>query len=249
LINDQVSQVNHILEDTMSTTSVIDPTATHVGAGLRRWTSARVAGLGGLAFAGTVIVQNILRAGYPKNDAPAQQVADFYADHRGLTYALAMLYPIGAVGLAAFVAGIAAYAGKRGGLLPAAIGAFGGAAIMANFTLMLATDSAISGFVHRGTANVDVVEGMWIFHNSVFGVLLASIGVALAGLATAVVKTGVLGRRWRPAAYAGSALLLVAAATAPAIIEGAPTMFLGLVGFLVWVAFVITSSVKLLRRG
>lgn len=233
----------------MSTTSVIDPTLTHASTGLRRWTSARVAGLGGLAFAGSVIAQNVLRAGYPKNDAPAQQVAEFYADHRGITYALAMLYPIGAVGLAAFVAGVVSYAAKRGGVLSAAIGAFGGAAIMANFTLMLATDSAISGFVHRGTANVDVVEGMWVFHNSVFGVLLASIGIALSGLATAAVKTGVLGRRWRPVAYAGSGLLLVAAATAPAIIDGAPTMFLGLAGFLVWVAFVATCSVKLLRRG
>lgn len=233
-----------------TTTPVIDSTVT-VGArsAVGRWTSARVAGLGGLAFVSTVIAQNIMRAGYPKNDAPAQQVAEFYADHRGLTYALAVLYPIGAAGLAAFVAGIVSYAAKRGAALPAMVGAFGGAAIMANFTLMLATDSAISGYVDRGTSSLDVVEGLWVFHNSVFGVLLASIGIALAGLATAAVRTGVLGRRWRPAAYAGSGLLLAAAATAPAIIDGAPTMFVGLAGFLVWVAFVATCSVKLLRRG
>ncbi|MET0520599.1 MAG: hypothetical protein ABW156_01305 [Jiangellaceae bacterium] len=234
----------------MHTTPVIDSTREEdAGSAVGRWTSARFAGLGGLAFVGTVIAQNLLRAGYPMNDAPAAQVVEFYADHRGLTYVLAVLYPIGAVGLAAFVAGIVSHAVKRGAALPATVGAFGGAAIMANFTLMLATDGAISGYVHRGTASLEVVEGLWVFHNSVFGVLLASIGIALSGLATAVIKTGELSGRWRPAAYAGSGLLLAAAATSPMIIDGAPTMFLGFAGFLVWVVFVAAGSVNLLRRG
>ena len=231
-----------------TSTTVIDPPVS-AGAPTTRWTATRVAGLGGLTFAGSVIVQNVLRAGYPTNDASAQQVAEFYADHRGITFVLAALYPIAAVGIVAFVAGLASYAFRRGAGLPAMAGALGGAAIMANFTVLLATDTAISGYVNRGTAGLEVVEGLWVFHSSVFGVLLASIGIALAGLATAAVKAGVLGLRWRPVAYAGSGLLLAAAMTSPLIIDGAPTMFLGLVGFLVWVAFVAAASVSMLRRS
>jgi hypothetical protein len=36
--------------------------------------------------------------------------------------------------------------------------------------------------------------------------------------------------------------------TTPAIIDGSPTMFIGVAGFVVWVAFVIRTSVALLRQ-
>ena len=50
-----------------------------------------------------MIVQNALRASFPGNDASAERVLAYYADHRSVTIALAALFPIGAVGLAAFI--------------------------------------------------------------------------------------------------------------------------------------------------
>ncbi len=44
-------------------------------------------------------------------------------------------------------------------------------------------------------------------------------------------------------------LLIAGAATIPAIVDGSPTMFIGVAGFVVWVAFVIRTSVALLRQG
>ena len=75
-------------------------------------------------------------------------------------------------------------------------------------------------------------------HNAVFGFLMASIGIALAGLTTAAAKTGLLSKRWAVAGPVGAALMVAAAATTPAMVDGSPTFFVGVAGFLVWIAFV-----------
>ena len=85
-------------------------------------------------------------------------------------------------------------------------------------------------------------------HNAVFGLLLACIGIALVGLTHASATTGLLSTRWQRAGLVGGGLLLVGAMTTPAIIDASPTMFIGVAGFVVWVAFVIRTSVALLRQ-
>ena len=231
------------------TTLTTNPTATRADIDVRprRFSSTRLAGLGGLAFAASVIVQNILRAGYPTNDAGAGDVIDYYGDHRATTIALALLFPVGIAGLATFVGGFVTRVWGGPGRAAAISGLVGAAGIIGNFTILLATDTAISGYVHRGAADTSVVEAMWVTHSSMFGVLLASIGVALAGLSTAAVRSGLLAGRWRAIGLTGAALLLGTAATTPFIIDASPTMFVGLAGFLAWVAFVVATSVKLLR--
>jgi len=209
--------------------------------------SARVAGIGGLVFVGTVLVQNALRAKFPANDAPAEEVMRYYADHRGVTVALAALFAVGCVGIVTFLGGVVARAaqGPRRGL--AIAGGVSGAAILGMFSVMVALDIAIAGYVHRGAPDSSVVEGLWVLHNSVFGVLLAAIGITLACLTTACAACGLLSPKWKGAGIVGGALLLAGAATAPAIVDGSPTMFIGVLGFVVWVVFVATTSVNLLR--
>ena len=54
-------------------------------------------GIGGLVFAGLVVVQNAIRSGFPANDATTEEVMRYYADHRSATIALSVLFPIGLV--------------------------------------------------------------------------------------------------------------------------------------------------------
>src|SRR4249919_2834895 len=56
-------------------------------------------GIGGLVFASSVLVQNALRSKFPTNDAGPAEGMKYYADHRGVTVALAVLMPIGLVSL------------------------------------------------------------------------------------------------------------------------------------------------------
>jgi hypothetical protein len=110
-----------------------------------------------------------------------------------------------------------------------------------------AADVAIAAYIHRGAADPAVVEGLWVLHNSVFGFVMASIGAALAGLTIAAARTGLLSKRWGIAGPVGAALLIVGAATTPAMIDGGATLLVGLAGFLVWLAFVVRTGVALLR--
>jgi len=205
-------------------------------------------GIGGLVFAASVLAQNALRSKFPTNDAGAAEVVKYYADHRAVTLALAVLMPIGLVGLTTLLGGVIARVARGAGRAAAVTGAFGAAAIIATFTVLTAFDVAIAGYIHRGAADVAVVDGMWVVHNAVFGFLLAAIGIALAGLSRASVASGLLSTRWKTAGLVGGGLLLAGATTTPAIIDGSPTMFIGVAGFVVWVAFVIRTSVALLRQ-
>ena len=68
-----------------------------------------IGGVGGLVFVTTVIIQNVLRGSIaPKTDAAVGKVIEFYADHRSTTMVLAALFVVGAVGGAAFNAGLLA---------------------------------------------------------------------------------------------------------------------------------------------
>ena len=77
--------------------------------------------------------------------------------------------------------------------------------------------------------------------------LLACIALALIGLTAAACAAGQLPQWWMRLGLCGGVLLLFASATTPAIIDGAPTFFVGVAGFLVWLAFVVRNSVSLLR--
>jgi hypothetical protein len=195
-----------------------------------------------------VLVQNAMRSKFPANDASATQVMKYYADHRAVTLALAVLMPIGLVGLTTFLGAVISRVARGASRAAAITGAFGAAGIIATFTMLTAFDVAIAGYIHRGAADLAIVDGMWVVHNAVFGFLLASIGIALAGLSRASVASGLLSTRWNKAGLVGGGLLLAGAATTPAIIDGSPTMFIGVAGFVVWVAFVIRTSVALLRQ-
>jgi hypothetical protein len=196
-----------------------------------------------------VLANNAIRAGFPTNDAGVDEVVRYYADHQTASAALAALFPVGLVGITAFAGSLVSRLARTGGRVPALVGALGVGGIIANFTMLTATDLGIAGYVDRGSGDASVVEGLWVGHNAIFGVLLASIGIALGGLALGSVKGGLLSRRWKVAAPVGAALLLAGAANTPAIVEGSPVAGLGFAGFAVWVAFVVTAALKLLRTG
>ena len=207
-----------------------------------------IGGIGGLVFVAGVIAQNAIRSGFPPNDASAQEVLTYYADHRGATAALAVLFPLGLAGLLAFVGTVVNRCIRGNGRVAAIAGAVGAAGIIGTFMAVIASDLALSAYIHRGAADVSVVEGIWVLHNAIFGVLLAAVGVTLAALSSAAATEGLIPARWRTAGLVGAGLLMLGAMSAPAILDGSPMMVAGLAGFAVWIAFMIRSSVALLRR-
>lgn len=96
-------------------------------------------------------------------------------------------------------------------------------------------------------AHPDVVRALWAVHAAAFGLDLAAIAVALLGLSAAAASAGGISRWIRAAAWPGAACLLLASAFTTALTNGGPWMAVGLVGFAVWIVFVVATSVSLLH--
>lgn len=208
-----------------------------------------VGGAGGLVFIATVIVQNVLRASAPGDGASAAHVIHYYATSRASTMVLAALFPIGAAGLAAFLGTLGSRLSVPAGRAPAMAGMLGAAGIFAAYSMLVATDIGLAGYVHRGASDPGVVSALWVTHNAVFGVLLVAIAVALAGLSAAAAAAGFLASRWKHVGALGALALAIAGAAAPTLVDGRRIIALGLVGFLTWLGFVATCSITLVRRG
>jgi hypothetical protein len=212
---------------------------------------ARLAGVGALTFAGVVVLQNVLRGSEaPANDASARQVLDYYADHRAMTFVLVATFVLSGLGMAAFIGGSLRHLAS-GGRGWATMGAVGATGIMALFSVVVGVEEALSVAADRLHPNAGAVEALWILHNSVFSVLDLFIAIALFGLARAGVAAGVTPRAFAWLAPIGTALLLVAAVAGPAIAAGEMVALfgVGVVGFVIWLAFLAATGVRLVRIG
>lgn len=211
---------------------------------------ARAAGVGALVFVALVVLQNVIRgAAAPANDATGQEVLAHYADHRGVTVVLAGTFVLSGLGLATFLGGVMRrlLAGDRPAWTYA--GAVGAIGIMAVFAVLVGTEEALSVVARGNEQSVASIDALWALHNSVFTVLLLSVGLALLGLGRAGVASGITPQAFDRLAPVGCALLALASAAGPFLAAGEaiPVLGLGAAGFLIWLAFLLTTGYRLVR--
>ena len=126
-------------------------------------------------------------------------------------------------------------------------------AIMALFAVLVGCRAGALGRRATGSQpDVGAIEALWALHNSVFTVLLLSIGVALLGSRRAGVAAGITPRAFDRLAPVGCALLARRQRSAgPSIAarrRDAALRRSALVGFLIWLAFLVTTGLRLVRR-
>lgn len=211
-----------------------------------------LAGLGGLTFVGTVVVQNVIRGAVaPKNDADATTLIDYFNGHRGLEWALVVLFTVGAFALATFAAGLwSATAKGAASRTWAQLGVLGTGGIVALFSAMVACEVALGAAAQQSAVAATSVPVLWTLHNAVFSVLTLMIGIALFGWSRAATTSGVAPAWIGPVGVVGACLLALNTALAPLVTEtSSPAMAVGALGFLGWVVFVVVASLRLLRLG
>lgn len=241
---------------TTTTTGPVDqrparPSAATVRPGPPGGARTALAGIGGLTFVGTVVLQNVIRGAIaPKNEADAATLVDYFNGHRGLEWGLVVLFTVGAFALATFVAGLWSATTERA---PASrtwaqVGVLGAGGIFALFSAMVACEVALGAAAQQAASATTSVPVLWTLHNAVFSVLTLMIGIALLGWSRAAVGSGVVPAWIGPVGVAGAGLLALNTALAPLVTEtSSPAMALGAIGFLGWVVFVVVASVRLLR--
>ena len=211
---------------------------------------AKLTGLGGLAFAGVVLLQNIIRGGTsPANGATTAEVLTHYTDHRAITFVLIATFVVSGTGLAIFLGGAMRRlmaTERRGWALTGFVGATG---IMALFAVVVGAEQALSVVATHTQPNIGAIEALWALHNSVFTVLDLFIAVALLGLSLSGIAAGITPRVFGRLAPLGSALLLVGSFAGPSIAAGDAMPLFGLagIGFIIWLAFLATTGIRLVR--
>jgi hypothetical protein len=211
---------------------------------------ARLAGAGALGFVGLVVVQNALRgSAAPQPGATTEEVTTYFVDHRGLTTLLVGTFVLGMVSLGLFVGGTARrlVASARSGW--ATTGLVGVGAIVTLFAGVVGTEQALAVVAAGPDPDAGAVQALWALHNSLFSANFAFIGLALLGLARAGVAAGITPKVVGRLAPVGAALLGISTVSGPFIANGEamPFFALGGLGFLVWLAFLTTTGLRLVR--
>ena len=210
-------------------------------------TFGRLAGTGGLVFAATLVADNIIRASAPGFDAAPAQVSAYFLDHRAAALVPLGLFPAGLLALFPFAAGLWARARREESRWWASAGLLGAATIAALFAIVNITEIVLTAKAAQLASSPAVVQALWTLRAAAFGLDLAAVGVALIGLSRAAAAMRLIPSWLALTAWPGAACLLTAATFTVALADGGPWLAVALAGFIVWIVFVITASVSLLR--
>jgi hypothetical protein len=157
------------------------------------------------------------------------------------------LFPVGMVALFLFVAAVWTRADQPESRWWASVGALGATSIAAVFAVLNLTEIVLASKAAQLATSPAVIQALWTLHAAAFGLDLAAIAAALVGLSRAAASVRLVPGWIVVAALPGAACLLTAAVLTGALMTGGAWLALGLVGFIVWVVFVATASVSLLR--
>jgi hypothetical protein len=207
----------------------------------------RLAGIGGLAFAATLLAQNLIRASGPGFGAAPAHVTAYFLHHRAAALVPLGLFPVEMIALFAFVAAVWTKAERADSRWQASLGTLGAATIAALFAVVNITEIVLTAKARSLAASPAVVQALWAVHAAAFGLDLAAIAVALLGLSYAAVSMSLIPAWFRVAAWPAAACLFIASVFTVALANGGPWVAVGLAGFAAWIVFVITASVRLLR--
>jgi len=206
----------------------------------------RLAGTGGLVFAAVLVADNIIRASAPGFDAAPAQVSAYFLDHRAAALVPLGLIPVGFT-LFLFAAGLWARARQEESRWWAGVGVLGAATIAALFAIVNITEIVLTAKAAQLASSPAVVQALWTLRAAAFGLDMAAVGVALIGLSRAAAAMRLIPSWLALTAWPGAACLLTASVFTVALADGGPWLALGIAGFIVWVVFLITASVSLLR--
>jgi hypothetical protein len=226
------------------------PTPNTIGRSVTGDIGTRAAGWGALTFAFTVIAQNLIRgASAPGNGASGGEVLSHYSGHGAIMFVLATTYVVSGLGMAVFLGGATRRllaAGRPGWAVAGLVGA---TCIMTLFALVVAAEQALTVAAHMDKPQLGAIQALWALHNSIFTILDLSIAVALLGLSRAAVAAGMTPKMFNRLAPVGSAMLLVGTLAGPAIAAGHAMALFAVagLGFLIWLAFLIVTGIRLVR--
>jgi len=209
----------------------------------------RIAGVGGLAFGVAVPIANALLVlpAKPLGGASLSAIAAYYGEHGSSVRLFALVAPFLWTAISVFAAGVVVST-RVGDRLNgwALAGALGIATMIATFCGVVTADLVLATRADTLAANPEYTQLLWDYHMVLQILNLTFVGVALGGFGMAAVTSRTAPRLGKVAAI-GSGLLLVAATQSIPGMTGAGPRLIALPGFAIWLLFVLSYSVIMIR--
>jgi hypothetical protein len=215
------------------------------------WTSAsRWAGLAGAAFGISVAAQNIWSGATgirPSLDAPAERILERLVTNADAYTLLFAWVGVNIPLLIAFLGG--AYARLRASAPElSAIGLVGGLLVSVFFPISTASLVAMAIQGPRLSNSLTLVDLLWDMHMAAFAFASLSLGMAIIGLSLAAVAARLVPSWFRVVGPAGGLVMIASAIPIKAVAEGVPATMIGLLGFLVWIVFLVVLGTRMWRE-
>lgn len=212
----------------------------------------RAAGVAGLVWFALLVVTNIANGAVaPAPDATVDEVVAHLTDDRAVIYLVTAGFAFGCPFVIWFFSGLADVL-RRGGRTQAAFaGMLAVAAIFTMFGITATTRLALVAAVETDAVDDSTVWAIWKFHDVAFATNAVVIAAALLVFALGGAAVGLLPRWIRPVSIVGGGIMLFSGTfLALPMAEGtAAAMAPSFVGFALWLVFVATASVALIRRN
>ena len=213
-----------------------------------RVSTTRIVGGVAVAYAASVIVQNAaFGTGAPLYSDPLGVVLAYYAENR-----VAVAVGLEAVNLPLLLLFVTALHGlvqRRGGTGAdwSRLAVAAGAACSTLFALTIATHIAVVLAADGLAEPTPAFELMWQLHAAVLALAFPALGATFIGAALATHASG-LTRPWqRLLGVAGGSLLILAGAGNLAIADGSPLLFVGVLGLVAWLVWLVVTGLRLIR--
>ncbi len=211
--------------------------------------SRRVGGLAGLGFLVLVGSANIILgvSGQPSPGASPAEVNDFFASSGVAVGAASSIATLVWICLAVFAAGIVARLRQKAPERVESWPLVGlGAAFMQNtiFSMVVACQIVLS----TAELSSESASALWQLHNALFTLNGTSLALVLLSFSIAGLRAGLIHRWHGILGLVAAATLALSSFLTPIHIDGGPLVLLGLAGFLMWLVWIATYSITLLRE-
>lgn len=218
----------------------------------RRLDDRRLAGIGGITFAATVLITNALQGATPAFDAPPSEVIEYLTERRGQSVFAVAAFAFGALPLMMFASAFYSRlrsVGRPSDLVWARFGMIGALLIMPVFALVVVQRLVLLAGIDEIIGSPELVAFAWRMEMAAFLINALPISAAVLGFGIAGSRAGLLPRWYRYWAPIGAAAGVVTAMTALAGLEGNPIGLLGVVPFLSWMTLLLVGGVRQLRSA
>lgn len=214
-----------------------------------RLAGSRLGGFAGLAFALSVVFQNgVLLLGAPTPSAPLADVEAFYTERAAFVTAAVALVAVNLVLLLVFVASVrqrfAAVDGAKvwGDVALASVVLVGGL-----FSVATLLQAVLVATMPTLAADPATLRLAWDLHSAAFAVVGSALGALVGALALGARSVPIVPRWGTYVGLGAAAFCIAGSAGAVGTIQGGPALWLMMVGFVGWIAFLATASIRMIR--